>query len=65
MTLNEKLATIQTKFKSKKSRFNSTKSWLLSRLNLNRKKVGLIHSANITSDQPKTFLKQQNPFYLS
>jgi len=43
MTLNEKLATIQTKFKSKK--------------------VGLIHSANITSDQPKTFLKQQNPFY--
>ena len=45
MTINEKLATIQTKFKSKKS-------------------VDLIHSANTTSDQPKTFSKQQNPFLL-
>ncbi len=44
MTINEKLATIQTKFKSKKS--------------------GLTHSANITSDQPKTFSKQQKPFLL-
>ena len=42
-TINDKLATIQTKFKSKK--------------------VGLIHSANITSEVPKIFSKQQSPFY--
>ena len=43
MTINEKLSTIQTKFKSKK--------------------VDLTHSVNITSGQPKTFSKQQNPTY--
>ena len=43
MTLNDKLATIQTKFKSKN--------------------LDLTPSANTTSDQPKIFSKQQNPFY--
>ena len=31
--------------------------------NLNRNKVDLIHSANITSALPKTSLKQQHPTY--
>jgi len=43
MTIYEKLSTIQQRFKSKKSSND-----------LNRRKVGLIHSANITSGQPKT-----------
>jgi hypothetical protein len=50
MTIYEKLSQIQTKFKSKKSRFNSFG------------KVDLIHSVSITSGQPKTFSKLQNPF---
>jgi len=65
MTIYEKLSKIQTKFKSKKSRFNSfgkTKNYLKFRQSLNRKKVDLTHSVNITSGQPKTFSKQQNPF---
>ena len=39
------------------------KNWPRSRQSLNRKKVDLTHSANTTSDQPKTFSKQQNPIY--
>ena len=39
------------------------RNWQQSKQSLNRKKVDLTHSANTTSDQPKTFLKQQNPFY--
>jgi hypothetical protein len=39
------------------------KNWLRSRQSLNRKKVDLTHSANTTSDQPKTFLEATNPIY--
>jgi len=77
MTINEKLATIQTKFKSKKSRFNSfgnyyfrsaedileaTKPYLLElgvSVTINEELI----ASDITSDQPKTFSKQQNPIY--
>ena len=38
------------------------KNWQQSRQSLNLKNQGLTHSANTTSDQPKTFSKQQNPF---
>jgi hypothetical protein len=40
------------------------KNWQRSRQSLNLKNLDLTRSANITSDQPKTFSKQQNPFLL-